>query len=341
MREIPIINLSGTSEEIGLAHGSLLSDKIKTTWDFYRSIFKFSDEKLKELASDFKNEIATFCPEYIQEIEGIAKGAKLDAWKIYALNSRTEIIRLQGNSKQECTALAFKNQGLIGENWDWAQEFEDLIVVLKIEKPCGHKILTLTEPGIIGKIGLNSAGVGLCLTILNCYSKPSGLPFHILLRKILDSRSFTEACQTIENANLNSMSNILVADGNGNAKNYEIARSNWKLWGENENDIAHTNHYLAFDIDNPREDYQSSYCRFERATELFNSVSSRTLESMKSFLLDHFEDGTGICNEYVPDPDIGTLGTVCSVILDLKALELHITAGNPLQNPFRTISFNS
>jgi isopenicillin-N N-acyltransferase-like protein len=47
--------------------------------------------------------------------------------------------------------------------------------VQKIIRPDGHQLIQLTEPGILGKIGMNSAGVGVCLNIL-----AAGLPgYHI------------------------------------------------------------------------------------------------------------------------------------------------------------------
>jgi hypothetical protein len=44
----------------------------------------------------------------------------------------------------------------------------ELIVVLEIRRPGFPTILMMTEPGIIGKIGFNSAGLGVALNWLTC-----------------------------------------------------------------------------------------------------------------------------------------------------------------------------
>ncbi len=44
--------------------------------------------------------------------------------------------------------------------WDWDREMEDLAVILDIVNEDGHRIMTMTGPSMIGKIGMNSCGLG-------------------------------------------------------------------------------------------------------------------------------------------------------------------------------------
>src|SRR5262249_13237664 len=53
------------------------------------------------------------------------------------------------------------------QTWDWHDEFADSWLVWTIEHPGGHVVHTLTEYGILGKIGVSSAGLGLNLNILH------------------------------------------------------------------------------------------------------------------------------------------------------------------------------
>ena len=77
----------------------------------------------------------------------------------------------------ECTTLAFKNQRILGQNWDWESDIEELAVILDIETEDGHRILTMTEPGMIGKIGMNNHGVGVGLNFMTIDNyQPYGVP---------------------------------------------------------------------------------------------------------------------------------------------------------------------
>ena len=60
----------------------------------------------------------------------------------------------------------------------------------------GGAFTTFTEAGILGKIGLNNHGVGVCINILGSSSDGGlgGIPIHILLRLLLQS------CQSLEDA---------------------------------------------------------------------------------------------------------------------------------------------
>lgn len=53
-----------------------------------------------------------------------------------------------------------------------------LMVLVEIRRDDGHRILQLAEPGIIG---LNSAGIGVCLDILSGTASRPAVPVHVLL----------------------------------------------------------------------------------------------------------------------------------------------------------------
>jgi class 3 adenylate cyclase len=189
------VAVSGRADERGFQHGRILADRIERTVEFYTRIFGQSASVLVELANHFKQKIREFNGEYATEIESVAEGAGLDSSYIYVLNARSELLSLKTN---ECTAIYFQKAGILGQNWDWASVLEPLTVLMRIEHPNGHVIQMITEPGIIGKIGLNSSGIGVCLNILRIKGRLDGLPVHVLLRAILDSQSIDVAKIDVE-----------------------------------------------------------------------------------------------------------------------------------------------
>ena len=118
---IPHIKVSGDARSRGLAQGQKLREKIQRTFSFYNDVFfkkrSLSDHDVQSKADQIKNLIQGFNPEYCIEIEAIAEGADMPAWKIYALNARTEI--LNTTAIAECTSLFFQETRLLGQTWDW------------------------------------------------------------------------------------------------------------------------------------------------------------------------------------------------------------------------------
>ena len=74
----------------------------------------------------------------------------------------------------------------------------------------------ITEAGIIGKIGLNSSGVGVCLNAIRAPGVAwDRCPVHLALRVCLDSEAREEAVQRIKSIGVASACHILVADDCG------------------------------------------------------------------------------------------------------------------------------
>lgn len=57
------------------------------------------------------------------------------------------------------------------------------VILLEIDQTPRPNILMATEAGIVGKIGLNSEGLGVCLNLLGPeHNTMRGVPIHIILR---------------------------------------------------------------------------------------------------------------------------------------------------------------
>lgn len=334
--KFPLITLEGTPEEIGYQHGVKLKPKIEQNISFYENLFNLEKEKVKQLSARYKEKILAFNPKYCNEIDAIAEGADVEPYWIYALNSRTEIIN---RLVDECTAVFFKNSSLLGQNWDWLKESEELAVVLKIKLSNGTKILTMTEPGIIGKIGLNNHGLGVCLNYLHIEKESSGVPVHILLRNVLESRTIEAATRSIDPYNKGTSSNLLIGDKNGNYLDLELAMEQTFFYPTKNSIFIHTNHYLAEGFDNTVDEFAGSLSRFDRASVISRNLSGMTRDEMKLILLDETDDELPICRRYSLVEDFGNLGTVTTIVMDLRRKALSLSLGNPFENKFKTFRF--
>ena len=215
------------------------------------------------------------------------------------------------------------------------------MVLTKIKQENKPDILMMTEPGIIGKIGLNSAGLGVLLNFLHIDGfDPYGVPTHILLRAVLDSSSIQEAKELLLKHGKGRTSNIMVGDKLGNYFDIEYAGDEFFLFDQGEDTFVHTNHFLGKDINKDPVEYANSFARYERGLKLTSNLNNHSFESMKKILLDKGNNELPICRTYKPSISgfFKDTGTICSMIMDLENFSLHITKGNPFENPFEEIA---
>jgi isopenicillin-N N-acyltransferase-like protein len=331
-RYFPVIRLSGGADERGRQHGLLLRDRIHRTIEFYRGQFPQPEARILEIASQFRQSTREMPGDLYLEIEALARAAEVDPLWIYALNGRTELLSL---NPMECTSLAFRDVALIGQNWDWDRQLEELAVILDIEKEDGHHLITMTEPGMIGKIGMNNHGLGVCLNFMDILGyQPYGVPLHVLLRTILDSKTLNEALSRIKPYLPGKVGNIMILDSAGNLEDIELAGDEYHTLPAGDR-FVHTNHFLI-GVDNDPQSFPNTIGRFSRATELVASLDRPSIGAMKRILNDRGDQKYPICRKGFSHTLLSddTSITVSTIIMDLKNLQIHLTRGNPFDNPF-------
>jgi len=319
------IELKGDPGARGRRHGAGLGDEIRRVLDFYRGLFGMAEDDLLGKGQDYGEIISRFSPEYAEEIEAIAAGAGLDARLLYALNSRSEIFN--NASLSECTAVFNTAEAILAQNWDWSVLMESLVVDMTIERPDGHRLRMLTEPGIIGKIGMNNAGLGVCLNILGSDERLSGLPVHVLLRAILDCRSLECVEALLERHGTGKASHILVGDRGGHCLSVEFSgRSLYRLRPES-GYLLHTNHYISQPGLNTTQLFPSTHERFSRGRSMLAQRSSG--EDIRRMLTNRSEGENSICRPWSPSgiPGFGDVGTVFTLLMDLGRGEMEIRKG--------------
>jgi len=328
MNQFPRITISGEPFERGRQHGSQLAAEIAKAIEFYVSIFELPEQEILRHAGYFRKLIGAFDPSYVAEMDGIAEGAGIDPRWIVALNARTEILSRSTGASKECTAVYFSQPSILGQNWDWGRALEPLAVLMKIVQPDGHVILMFTEPGIIGKIGMNSSGLGVCLNILTLGQVLDGLPVHIILRAVLDCKSLAQVDSLLARHGTGKASNIIVADAGGNGFDVEFCDETCYRMEPVENYLLHTNHYLGSAINSDQDaDFSSSYTRFNRATQILSANKERSAAAMCELLSDDSDHLLPIYRDFLPDDSVHELGTVCTIVMELAHQKMRVRRG--------------
>jgi len=339
------ITLSGSPEEIGLQHGKLLSKQIHRNIEFYKPIFLANlggEAQVLQSTGRIKEHIKTFNPKYITEIDHIALGAEVSEplW-LYAINARTELTLTKHYA--ECTAMVFPQHNIIGQTWDWAQPLEDNSVIMEILLPSGHRILQLTEAGIIGKIGLNNRGLGVTLNILWILDRVLlGVPIHIVLRAVLESQTLEGARNAIIRSGNRKASNIIVSQA-GQAFDIEFCGNDSSYHDIQEVAYTHTNHYMhsAKSIQLDETERANSIARYKKAVKELSKVEEFTTQEMIAILSDQSNEENSILNAYKPDTQIGMgyCGTLATIVMDLEKRTMKVRKGNPSSPLFSIDSF--
>ena len=207
----------------GVEFGRANSLKISRTVDLYQHLFdRLAGEHVDlggygHIALD---RIASVSPALAREVDGIAIGCRLPATSIAAINARTELLAHLGFAAHECSTVVQLNEGRIPlavQTWDWYSEFRDLCFIWEIPQGDGCITRTLTEYGIVGKIGLNTCGIGVLFSILAHEADGfGGAPVHVLARTLLDeARSLSEALLRLAEARVSASSALTLVEVKG------------------------------------------------------------------------------------------------------------------------------
>jgi isopenicillin-N N-acyltransferase like protein len=342
----PIIHI-GESDPFarGLRHGHMARDQVAASLRTYHRLFKdfvgIEWEDAKRIGMRYADAIGAYAPDLLEEIRGVAEGSGNEVAEILALNARSEIA-LSARLVDGCTAFAVFGTATAGgdvllcQNWDWRASQRAAFIVLLIERQDDPSITMLTEAGIIGKIGFNSAGLGACLNaIVTDQVREDGTPLHVVLRRILDSRNLGDAIQAVGTGSIASAANFLIAQDRGGALDIEAVPSDFDVLLPERDMICHTNHLRSPRLVGVRDlgkiVLPDSYPRLSRVMRLLDERHGRLSEDEACAILRDRDNGPdSICRREDPrDPEGKRLQTVFSVVMNLTRRQLSITDGPP------------
>jgi isopenicillin-N N-acyltransferase-like protein len=305
-----------------------------------------------EIARGFVPVIGEHFPDMVEEMDGIARGASLKLDEIVLINARTDILAIveretQTESLPGCTALALfgevdgKPALALGQNWDWDPLMARAPVVLRLEPDDRPALVTLTEAGMLAKIGFNQNRLGVCLNFLSHQSdgQPGvfGIPIHCLLRAVLTCQSINQVVEVVESSPRCASANFLVAQhdaGGPAALDLEITPNEVVTIGPDGSSLVHTNHFISPSLAGGCTSGRgpSTMTRYASA-KLLSSVAELNetdpVTRMEQVLVSREGLPYPISRDPDPDPSISTLS---GIIMDLTRNRFILTNGSPHEN---------
>jgi isopenicillin-N N-acyltransferase-like protein len=370
----PLIEVSGSPRERGQQHGREAKARIARSIATYARLFAYCGidwQGAQKLGAGYREGIGDLDPALLSEIEGIAAGAGRNVEEILALNARTEILPpsypgephpdrnkiAAANVKRgvpdwgECTSVAVKpgestsGTTLLAQNWDWLGAQRAALVILRVRGAGGASCITLTEAGMLAKIGLNQRGFGVCLNILRSSDDGShpGVPVHVLLRALLNRDSVADAVAFASKLSFGASSNVLCADASGDTAALEFSPRGLEVVRGAGATLCHTNHFIAPAAAAHQAALApslSTYPRLERINALTATHQGTfSREDLQRMLRDESDGYLSICRK--PDPAFAPevrVETVASVVMDLGARVMHIAPDVPSMVEFEPVA---
>jgi isopenicillin-N N-acyltransferase like protein len=252
----PLVEITGPPRERGRQYGAAAADRVHRSADIYLTAFEqqqLTAARVRELVETMMQAIEYFEPAYLEEMRGIAEGAKCPLGHIVVINARTELLAHARRAVEAdgCTGAVVlpeasaDGQVLHGQNWDWRSECINTGVVLRIRQEDGPEILTFTEAGGLARSGLNAAGIALTANFLGSdrdHRRP-GVPLVLLRRRALESPHFALGIQTIYSTRKSGSNNIMLSHAGGAAVDIESAPDESFLLQPESGLLVHANHF--------------------------------------------------------------------------------------------------
>jgi isopenicillin-N N-acyltransferase-like protein len=350
---MPILKVEGTAYEIGLKHGQVAEKLIEQNLEFYFSIWRkahLNRERVFALAKEWVEFLEESYPDHLEEMKGISDGAKKRLEEIVALNARWELTSAPANAVGECTAVAVAREAttsghtFIGQNWDFRPPLRGNCHLLFVKKKGKPSFLMHAEAGIIGHMGLNEAGIGLCVNFIATEKDrlTVGIPNLVKCREILESDNLHQILDKIINHFEGPFSiNFLVAHEGGEMIDLESTPVDTFCILPSNSILTHTNHIQSERIsvkDIGKGVLPDRLIRSERASKLLEAKHSVEISDIFDVLRDHFDYPSSICRHADERlPILERWESCASLVMDLNDKRLWYTEGPPCLSEYQSI----
>ena len=206
---LEVLHCSGSPTERGMQQGEALRDLIQIgigSWlDKLGTTHGIDpDAYIAEFLRNttYRSSIERWAAELLFEVHGIAAGSgqPVDRVLVYSMvDEEWRYSQTRRNSEAPgCTAVGIRAENgrptLMGQTMDLPSVHDGTQVVVIHEEQGAPTQAVFTAAGMIGLMGVNSAGVGLCVNNLDVLpAARTGVPVTFIERKLLDAYSVEDA----------------------------------------------------------------------------------------------------------------------------------------------------
>lgn len=348
----PLVKVFGGPYDRGRQHGRACGDLIRRYPEVLLEVISLegrwraldrasAPEKPADLLSramTFLPAMEAFAPHLVEEVRGIADGARVSFAEALLVNVRAEVMGAAA-SEALCTSFALGREAtadgtiLSGQNLDQHPANRDLMIVLHVEPDRGPAILMCTFAGLVGYPGINSLGVSLVQNALSTHDwRRDGMPHYLLKRVLLEQQNVRGCTAAAAHACVCSSQNYVVTDRSGALCDLELTPNRFAALGDKRGIVVHANHFCSPVLAPEEALLQSipdSALRQTRMEVLLSQHHGQIrLDHLKSALADHKGWPTSICRHE------SNVETIASLIAEPDQGRLLVAAGNACKTEF-------
>jgi hypothetical protein len=342
---LPYLRASGAPYQIGYQHGAarrsalqaFLADGLCRLEQLVTG--PISMRSLAPTLAAYDEQISLATPALAQELDGLAAGARIGRDEALLMQLRREITGYQRiPTSGDCTTYARSGgRPVLAQTVDLNGELDDQITILDVSSAdSARRSLVLSFGGLLGYLGLNSAGLAIGLNLVLGGKWGPGVPPYLAIRHLLDSAdSVEDAIALLGELPLASSRSLTLCDRT-RAVCLEILDN--EIAAIEGPTVAHTNHFLTTGF--TERDELNVFARNSSVRRLAAAEAGLARLAEDAEVAEHFEvlSEAPIC---VPDTgDIRRERTVAAVVLLPDRGELHIRPGNPAQHATESFRLN-
>jgi isopenicillin-N N-acyltransferase-like protein len=338
--------------ERGVELGTALSDRVGSTVAAYRRLWTWLDPAfdIAWWGDRALGSIQARAPHAAEEIAGIAAGSGRGVEEIAALNARTEVLAgiAPRIAASECSTVVATPDGrapIAVQTWDWYPQMRNGWFVWSFETATGRQVTTLTEYGVLAKIGVNDAGLGVMLNMLHHEADDQlalgdeaqvGFPVHVMLRTLL------ERCDTVDQArdlvgaaNFTASSALTVVDRGGDAASLETFPDGVGEVKPESELLVRTNHFVSAEGEPGCQAGlldDNSWVRRDHLVATLGAQPPTSAADVLDAMTHHVEAGP-VCRHpaEVDSRDYLETATLATATLDVERGQLSVLRGGPCQ----------
>ncbi|MFD5090289.1 C45 family autoproteolytic acyltransferase/hydrolase [Amycolatopsis thailandensis] len=329
---IPLVRAHGDAFARGRAHGEALRKELRAFLsDRFARLNALSPDPLdldvlRPDLTEYARAIDAQLPDLAEEIRGLADGAGISHDEAVLLQMRREVLGYRKlPTMGDCTTYARTgSEPVLAQTVDLNGDLDDHIAVLDV-RAGPRRSLVLSFGGLLGYLGVNSAGLAVGLNLVLAGKWRHGPSPYLAIRHLLDTcDSVTEAVDAVRDLRLASSRSLTLCDRE-TAAWVEIADDDLRVSTGAE--VAHTNHFLHPDLV-PRDELtvfarNFSVRRLAACEERLAELPARASTE------DHFALLSRDPVRVAGDGDIRRDRTVAAVVLRPDSGELHVRPGDP------------
>jgi len=329
------VRLEGSHYEMGLALGKRIRD------------FKPPPRDIR-VAKENAKVIASYFPEYLDEVKGFAEGAKVDYDQLLAFIFGIFSEQDNKSSEPKCSVFVATEEAtedgkpIVGRNYDWRIEFRRFGTTFYTKPSKGFASIGNCDYFIAREDGINEAGLTIAMSGGVIKEVGRGFNEFLLIRVLLEHcKDVYDAIELAHDLPRAEPTCITVCDSDGETAVIESSPTRFAVRFPDQGLLIATNHFLCPKIkklekseSNP-DDSEVRYARIERI--LRDYYARVDVEVAKKILSDHV--GYVCCHAHEWTKGQIPFATNWSLIAFPAKKEIRIAPGNPCEEEYKRFVF--